>query len=510
MSEPILELKGITKRFGSVAALDEVSLSVCPGEIVALIGENGAGKSTLMKIVGGVLAPDHGLIRINGQALTLRSASDAARHGIGFIHQELNVLDNLDVAANIFLGREPTRGLLRFIDSEAIHTGARAHLRRLGVDLATDTLVRELPIAHRQLVEIAKALALQTRVLLLDEPTSSLTLAETQRLLSVLRDLRAEGVGMVYISHRLSEVQQIANRVVALRDGRNAGELAREDIEHDRMVRLMVGRDIQFRRPEPMSGGARRLVVRDLRTSAYPDQAVSFEIAAGEIVGFAGLIGAGRSEIARALFGVDRTLAGSIALNGEAVDIRSPRDAIRRGIYLVPEDRRRSGCIVSMSVRENLTLPRLADFRRNGLLNGAAERAAAHGLQTQYGIKCAHVEQTLGSLSGGNQQKTVIAKWLSRAPRLLIFDEPTRGVDVGAKAEIYRLIRQLGAAGTAIMLISSDMEEVIGESHRVIVMHEGAVAGSLERDDCSEEAIMRLAVGHRRAVLGVAGAGSAA
>ena len=498
MITPALELQGITKRFAGVAALSSVNFKVMPGEIVALIGENGAGKSTLMKTLGGVHQPDAGSIHVNGQPVTIRSVNDATNNGIGFIHQELNVLDNLDVAANIFLGREPVYGgPLRIIDQQQLHTNAKTYLDRLGTNIPTHTLVRELPIAYQQLVEIAKALSLETRVLLMDEPTSSLTLTETQRLMAVMQDLRGRGISIVYISHRLGEVKEIADRVIALRDGKNAGELAREEIDHDRMVSLMIGRDVVFRRPEVGTSAAQCLEVRNLRTQSYPDEAVSFDIATGEIVGFAGLVGAGRSEVARALFGVDPSLEGTIALNGTALKIGAPADAIRHGIYLVPEDRRTSGCVTAMSVRENMTLAALDNFVRGGLLDFAAERTATEQLRREFAVKCNDVEQRMESLSGGNQQKVILAKWLSHPARLLIFDEPTRGVDVGAKAEIYEFIRQLAARGIAIMLISSDMEEVLGESHRIIVMHEGAIAGILRREQCSEEAIMRLAVGQQ-------------
>jgi ribose transport system ATP-binding protein len=497
MSAPVLELQGITKRFPGVTALSEVSLQVMPGEVVALIGENGAGKSTLLKTLAGVHRPDEGAIRVDGHAVTIRSVRDATAKGIGFIHQELNVLDNLDVAANIYLGREPVSGgWLRLIDRRRIHADASRYLERLGVDISTHTLLKDLPIAYQQMVEIAKALALETRVLLMDEPTSSLTLAETRSLLAVVKDLRARGVSIVYISHRLGEVKEIADRVVALRDGRNAGELARGEIEHDRMVRLMIGRDLELQHREATLRSGARLAVRNLRTGAYPQEAVSFEIGAGEILGFAGLVGAGRSELARVLFGVEPALAGTITLDERVLAMRLPADAIASGIFLVPEDRRKCGCITSMSVRENMTLASLRDLLRGGFIDGAAERATAQRLREEFSVKCADLAQPLALLSGGNQQKVILAKWLSRAARLMIFDEPTRGVDVGAKAEIFEFIHQLAARGVAVMLISSDMEEIIGQSDRIIVMHEGAVAGTLGRADFSEEAIMRLAVGH--------------
>jgi ribose transport system ATP-binding protein len=494
---PLLELRGVTKRFPGVLALSEVSLEIYPGEIVALIGENGAGKSTLLKTLGGVHQPDEGAIFIDGRPVTIRSVNDAMGHGIGFIHQELNVLDNVDVAGNIFLGREPVRcGPLRLIDRRKIHAEAAKYMKRLGIDVPAETRVGDLPIAYQQLVEIAKALSMNTRILLMDEPTSSLTLSETETLLKITKDLRAQGVSIIYISHRLSEVKEIADRVVALRDGKNAGGLKREEISHDRMVKLMVGRDLLYRQPATCEGGEPCIEVRNLRTQRYPKQSVSFSLRCGEIVGFAGLVGAGRSEVAQAIFGVDRPVSGEIVMNGKPLPCGSPRVAIREGIYLVPEDRRRTGLVTPMSIRENMTLPALGRYAWAGLLKFRKELAESGRLSKELRVKCSSVEQRVATLSGGNQQKVVLAKWLALDPKLLIFDEPTRGIDVGAKAEIYDLMRALAEKGVAVMMISSDMEEVLGESQRVIVMHEGSIAGQLGRKECSEEAIMRLAVGH--------------
>jgi ribose transport system ATP-binding protein len=497
---PLLELRGVTKRFPGVLALSEVSLSIYPGEIVALIGENGAGKSTLLKTLGGVHQPDEGAIYIDGKPVTIRSVNDAMRHGIGFIHQELNVLDNVDVAGNIYLGREPVQGgPLRLIDRRKIHADAEKYMKRLGVHVSTQTLVGDLPIAYQQMVEIAKALSMDTRILLMDEPTSSLTLSETETLLKITQDLRAEGVSIIYISHRLSEVKQIADRVVALRDGKNAGGLKREEITHDHMVKLMVGRDLLYRHPAVCNACDPCIEVRNLRTQRYPKQSVSFTLRQGEIVGFAGLVGAGRSEVAQAIFGVDRPVGGEIVMNGKPLPLGAPRVAIRKGIYLVPEDRRRTGLVTPMTIRENITLPALGRYATGGLLRFRHEVTESERLSKELRVKCSSVEQRVATLSGGNQQKVVLAKWMALVPKLLIFDEPTRGIDVGAKAEIYDLMRKLAENGVAVMMISSDMEEVLGESQRVIVMHEGSIAGHLERAECSEEAIMKLAVGHHEA-----------
>ncbi len=424
--------------------------------------------------------------------------NDATRHGIGFIHQELNVLDNVDIAGNIYLGREPVRaGPLRLIDRRKIHADAARLMKRLGIEAPTTALVGDLPIAYQQMVEIAKALSMNTRILLMDEPTSSLTLSETETLLNIAQDLRAEGVSIIYISHRLSEVKRIADRVVALRDGRNAGGLAREEIGHDRMVKLMVGRDLLYRQPAACKGGEPCIEVRGLRTQRYPRESVSFGLRCGEIVGFAGLVGAGRSEVAQAIFGVDRPVAGEIVMKGKPLPAGAPEVAIREGIYLVPEDRRRTGLITPMTIRENITLPALDRYSSAGLLSARREDEASERMSKELRVKCSSVEQRVATLSGGNQQKVVLAKWMALEPKLLIFDEPTRGIDVGAKAEIYDLMRKLAENGVAVMMISSDMEEVLGESQRVIVMHEGSIAGCLDRAECSEQAIMNLAVGNR-------------
>jgi ribose transport system ATP-binding protein len=490
-------MEGIVKRFPGVLALDSVDLQVMPGEIVALLGENGAGKSTLMKILGGVYQPDAGEMRIDGRAVTIRSVSDAIALGIGFIHQELNVLDNLDVGANVFLGREPTwAGPLRLVDRAKIRRDTKQYLERLGLDVSPDRPLSELTIAQQQLVEIAKALSLNARILIMDEPTSSLTLTETERLLEVTRELRADGVSVIYISHRLGEVSAIADRVIGLRDGKNAGSLAREEIDHDRMVRLMVGRDLEYSAGrEAREPGPVRLEVRDLRTARYPERPVSFAVARGEILGIAGLVGAGRSDVAQAIFGVDRALGGTILLDGEEVRIDSARDAIGYGIYLVPEDRRKQGLLVDMTICENVTLPALKRYTKMALVDGGAERKAAGEICTKLGVKAPTIDVTAATLSGGNQQKVVLAKWLSLDPRVLVFDEPTRGIDVRAKGEIYQLMRGLADAGVAVIMISSDMEEVLGVSDRIAVMHEGSVTGFVAGAEATEESVMRLAVG---------------
>ncbi len=497
MSSPVLEMKGVGKRFPGVVALDGVDLEVRPGEVLALAGENGAGKSTLMKILGGLHQPDSGQIRIDNQPVTVRSVADAISRGIGFIHQELNVLDNLDVAGNVFLGREPVYGgLLKLIDRRKIHSQTNVYLQRLGLNISSETPLRDLSVAQRQMVEIAKALSLHARILIMDEPTSSLTLTETTRLLEVIKELRTQGVSIIYISHRLAEIVDLADRVVVLRDGRNAGTLSRGEIEHDKIVRLMVGRELSsFYVHSEAERKPKFLEVRRLRTKRYPASVVSFDVGEGEILGVAGLVGAGRSEVAQAIFGVDTPLELTMLLEGQPLSIRSPREAVRHGIFLVPEDRRRAGLILDLVIRENITLPALLRHSSMGWIDVVKERAAASEICDKLGVRAPSMESRVSNLSGGNQQKVVLAKWLSMDPKVLIFDEPTRGIDVGAKAEIYQLMRSLAERGIAILMISSDMEEILGTSNRVAVMHEGSVTGILDRNQCSEEAIMRLAVG---------------
>lgn len=495
MTAPALEMAGISKRYPGVVALDNVTLTAAPGEVVALLGENGAGKSTLMKVLGGVVIPDAGAVKRDGQPVAPRNPADAARNGIAFVHQELSVLDNLDIAGNVYLGREPRKGVL--LDREAMREGARTAIARIGLDLSPDTPVHQLSIAQQQMVEIARALAQDARVLILDEPTSSLTPSETERLLSVVDELRKQGVTILYITHRLGEVVAIADRAVVLRDGKNVGEISRAELTHDKMVSMMVGRDIQ--RGEGGSGaepGAVRLSLQGVRTARYPEQPVSFDVRAGEIVGIAGLVGAGRTELAQALFGVIPAVGGQIALDGAPVKVARPHDAISRGLYLIPEDRRGAGLIVSLPIRENISMPSLTRYVKGLTIDKRAEAEAAEEGCRTLTVKTHSVENAAANLSGGNQQKVVLARWLLRDPKVLIFDEPTRGIDVGAKAEIYSLMRDLAQRGVAILMISSDMEEILALSDRVAVLRQGALSGILSRNEASEESILSLAVHH--------------
>ncbi len=489
-------MRGICKRFPGVVALDKVNLEVRRAEVLGLVGENGAGKSTLMNILGGVLSPDAGEILFDGRPVRIGGVSDARRLGIAFIHQELNLVENLDVAGNVFLGREPVFGPLRLLRHRQLYAETEPWLRRLGLEVSPRTRLSELSLAQKQMVEIARALSLRARLIIMDEPTSSLTMAETQRLLELVRELRESGVSVIYISHRLAELDACADRVVVLRDGRNAGELSRAEMSHDRIVSLMIGREV--RAAEAPSVRATRpgfFRVRDARSRRYPAQRVSFDAAAGEILGFAGLVGAGRSELARSILGVEAVEPARLWLDGQEIEVRHPRQALEHGIVLVPEDRRGEGLIAAMSVGENITLPSLPRLARWGWIRRRAEERLASGQVRALNIRPPELRTAALHLSGGNQQKVVLAKWLALQPRVMILDEPTRGIDVGAKAEIYRLMRELAARGTVILMISSDMEEILHISDRVAVMYQGAITGVLERADCTEENILQLAMG---------------
>ncbi len=493
----MLEARQITKAFPGVQALSEVNLSLRTGELLAVCGENGAGKSTLMKILAGVQPADSGQLLLEGEEARFRDVEHAQRRGIVLIHQELNLAENLDVAGNVFLGREPTRaGLFRLIDSK-IYAETEVITKRLGLDCSPRDRVGDLAVGQQQLVEIARALSMKSRIIIMDEPTSSLTQRETERLFEVIADLKRDGISILYISHRLKEIEEIADRVTVLRDGKNAGELNRDQINHEAMVRLMVGRELKqfFQRTRTSSPDSSPLLRVDNLRHAARQQPIHFSLRAGEIVGMAGLMGAGRSELAETLFGIRPILTGTVELAGKPLRIRTPADAIAAGIYLVPEDRRVTGLVLEESIRENISLPSLDRLSRWKLVALGEEQELAKRMCSQLNVRTPGTWQTAGLLSGGNQQKVVLAKWLSRQPKLLILDEPTRGIDVGAKTEIYALMDRLAQEGMAVLMISSDLEEILGMSDRVLVMHEGNLAGQLSREEMSEEAIMRLATG---------------
>ena len=497
MDEYLLEVRGVTKRFPGVVALSGVDLQVHEAEVVALIGENGAGKSTLMKILAGVQPADEGELLIGGEVKRFAGVHDAQKAGVALIHQELNLADNLTVEANIFLGREP--GRFGWIDQKSIRKEAECVLKVVGLDVPADTLLSDLTLGRQQLVEIAKALSTNARVIIMDEPTSSLSMSEAERLFEVIRDLRKRGMSVIYISHRLGEVKELADRVVVFRDGENAGALEREEIGHDTMVKLMVGRDVsQFYQRTSHDLGEVSLSVKGLRTVEHPEQCLDFEVRAGEVVGVAGLVGAGRSEMLAALFGARRAVGGEISAGGWSGLPRSPQEALSHGLALVPEDRKRQGLILDMAVKDNMSLAAMRRDAKGPFVDEAKEEALTAEMTEALSVKTPGAWQLARYLSGGNQQKIVLAKWLALKPKVLLLDEPTRGVDIGAKEEIYLLMERFAKEGMAVLFVSSEMEEVMGVADRALVMHEGRISGELVRDEFTEEAIMEMATGRGR------------
>ena len=491
-------MKGITKRFPGVLALDRVDFELRPSEICGLIGENGAGKSTLMRILAGIFTADEGGIILGGRPACIDSVEDSLALGVSIIHQELNLAPNLDIASNIFLGREPRAGFLGVVDRRKLLDEAAELASRVGIAAPMTTLVEKLSPGEQQLVEIAKALSAESRILVLDEPTSSLSPAEASKLFDVMRRLKESGVSMVYISHRLAEIEEMCDRVVVLRDGQRVGELEGVQVVPAEMVKLMVGRDISKFFPEHGSKHDAS-VVMSIRDLTYPDGVgeVSFDLHAGEILGVAGLIGAGRTELMRAIFGVEQKTGGEIIIAGERTEIQSPADAIRAGIGLVPEDRKALGVILEMAVAENVSLASVGNYNPP-FLDRKRENQVAGEMAESLDIKTPSLSHEVQFLSGGNQQKVALAKWLALSPKILILDEPTRGIDVGSKSEIYKLIRKLADQGMGVIMVSSELEEIIGLSDRVLVMHEGRCTGVLAREEISEENIMRLATGGLR------------
>lgn len=489
---PRLQVQGVNKSFPGVRALRDVDLQILPGEVLSVVGENGAGKSTLMKILAGVQGPDSGTILAAGKPVSFSCVSDAMNAGIALIHQELNLADNLSIGANIFLGREPRR--FGLIDEQTIHRESAVLLQRIGLNHSPDTLVSELTTGQQQMVEIAKALSINARILIMDEPTSSLSAAESESLFAVIRDLRSQGVSIVYISHRLAEVRDLSDRVTVLRDGELAGHLAGNSITHDNLVRLMVGRDVSriFTRT-PFPPGDVALEAISIRTSKWPQHKLNFAVHSGEIVGIAGLVGAGRTEMLRTLFGVDPPLSGEVRIRGQRLADNSPVSSIQAGIALVPEDRKQQGVVLDMSIRENISLAAIHRHARAGFIDFAQERSTSAEMCRKLSVKTPSDSVRTGNLSGGNQQKVVLGKWLSMQPHVLLLDEPTRGIDIGAKQEIYQLMDQLASQGLAILFVSSELEEIMGLSDRVLVMHEGCLTGELSRNELTEQSIMNLA-----------------
>jgi rhamnose transport system ATP-binding protein len=492
MSDPRVALGGVSKRFAATAALTDVSLELLPGEVHGLVGENGAGKSTLVKILAGVHQPDAGELRLDGQPVTIRDPAHARALGIAVVHQEPKLFPDLSVAENVFLVAPPMRGPA--IDWGTMRRRTEALFEALDVRIDVGAQVRGMSMADQQLIEIAKALSIDARVLILDEPTASLSTHEVERLFTIVRRTRERGVAVLFVSHRLDEVFQLCDRATVLRDGRHVVTAATAELTTGDLVRHMVGRAVELFPKADSTPGEVRLEVRGL-SDAGSFRDVSFAVRAGEILGLAGLVGAGRTEIARVLFGVDRPAAGEIRLDGRPVRFGSPSEAMDAGIAYVPEDRHQDGLVLDFSIAENVTLPILRRLFRRLLTRGSAERALAQGYVDQLRVRTTGVRQEVGALSGGNQQKVVIAKWLATKPRVLILDEPTRGVDIGAKVEVHRIVSDLAASGLAIVMISSDLPEVLAMSDRILVLHEGRVAGELARAEATEERVMWAATG---------------
>ncbi|TDD45481.1 sugar ABC transporter ATP-binding protein [Nonomuraea terrae] len=494
---PVLSLSQVSKAFGAVRAVREVSLELHPGEVHALAGENGAGKSTIVKILSGVHRPDSGRILLDGEPVEFAGPGDAQQAGVAVIYQEPTLFPDLSVMENIFMGRQPRS---RFgIDRRAMRAAAADLFARLGVRLDPDQPARGLSIADQQLVEIAKALSRRARVLIMDEPTAALSGNEVARLFGVATTLREQGCALLFISHRLEEMFELCTRVTTLRDGAYVATDLIADITPDDLVRRMVGRELDalFPKQETAAGEVALKVGRLTREGVFTD--VSFEVRRGEIVALAGLVGAGRSEVARAIFGIDRWDAGSVEVDGRRLRPASPTAAMAAGLALVPEDRRQQGLVMDLSIERNIGLAGLAAVRRGPLVSRAAERRRAADWAVRLRLKYARLADPVNVLSGGNQQKVVLAKWLARGPSVLIVDEPTRGIDVGTKAEVHRLLSELAGSGVAVLMISSELPEVLGMADRVLVMHEGRLAAELSRAEATEESVMAAATGRSAA-----------
>ncbi len=492
---PALEMRNISKQYPGVRALDDVSLSVDVGEIHALLGENGAGKSTMMKILAGAQSKDSGEILLNGTPVQIDSPQKAMSLGISIIYQEFNLVPYLSAGENIYLGREPRAAIPGFVDFKKLYADAQVVLDKLGVKIDARAPVNTLSVAGQQMVEIAKATSKKSKIIVMDEPSATLTDHELRALFRLMLQLKSEGVSIVYISHRLEEIVEVCDRATIMRDGHHVATREVKDLTREEIIRLMVGRELKDAIPKVAAEqGDIALEVKNLtRKGVLHD--ISFTVRKGEVLGIAGLVGAGRTETARVIFGADPMDSGSIEVFGQPVRIKSPQDAIKHGIGLVTEDRKQQGLVLGMVVRENTTLANLDFLSSLGFIRRGEERQVAEKYKIDLAIKTPTIEQTVHNLSGGNQQKVVLAKWLFTGSKILIFDEPTRGIDVGAKAEIYKLMNELAKNGVAIIMISSELPEVLGMSDRIIVMHEGRLTGELSRADATQEKIMHLATG---------------
>ncbi|WP_323014567.1 sugar ABC transporter ATP-binding protein [Devosia sp.] len=489
-SAPLLQLASITKTYPGVVALNEVSLRFNAGEVHAIVGENGAGKSTLIKIIAGAVTPDQGTLTIAGQSFTEMTPHHSRALGVEVIYQEFNLVPTLSVAENIFMGQSTGWR----VDHAGMRRDAKILLDELGVSIDPATLVRNLPSSQQQLVEIAKAVAKRPRILIMDEPTAPLSLAEVEALFGIIRRAREAGTCILYVSHRLDEIFAICDRISVLRDGRHIETLETSQTDRAKLIRLMVGRELTNsypQRPAPLEENA--LELREL--SGNGNAPISFTLAKGEILGVAGLVGAGRTELAKVIYGAARRDGGDILIFGQKINARSPRQALRAGIGLVPENRKEEGCFLERPIGWNIAIAALDRIRRGMVVDARAERRLAEDFREQLQIKTPSIEQKVKNLSGGNQQKVVIAKTLAAEARVIIFDEPTRGVDVGARAEVYRLMAELTARGIAILMITSDMEELLGMSDRIMVLHNGQMAGLIPIAEASQERVLELASG---------------
>jgi ribose transport system ATP-binding protein len=491
----LLSMEGIDKHFGGVHALRSVDLDLRGGEVHALVGENGAGKSTLVEVLCGNVRADSGRILYDGRLVHFAGAMEAAFAGVSIVHQELSLVPELTVAENIFCAREPVFPIFGFVDRRRLYREAADILRRFDLHVPPNALVGRLPVAIQQMIEIAKALSLDCRVLVLDEPTSALTEHETRYLFDIIHRLRDRGVGIIYISHKLPEVFEIADRITVLRDGALVGTRPRANVTPDDVIRMMVGRELGKDYPDRATSPGESVLRVERLTREPRFRNVSFDLRAGEILGVAGLVGAGRTEVARAIFGVDPLQSGAIYLDGKPVSITDPGRAVHLGLGYVPEDRKDQGLFLGLSVRSNVGA---ASLRRNsvaGFMSSRREQRMAEEYVRRLNIRTPSVLATTSNLSGGNQQKVMLAKWLAINPRILLVDEPTRGIDVGAKAEVHLILRRLAQAGTALMMISSELPEILGASDRILVMHEGEITGILSPDEATEEKVMFLAAG---------------
>lgn len=500
MADPLLRMSGIAKRYPGVQALKDVSLELSGGRVLALLGENGAGKSTLLKILSGAETPDTGSITLDGQQVTIQSPIHAQELGIVTIYQEFNLIPSLSIAENVLLGAEPLR--FGFVDWPTLNARAREIIAQVGLELEPRRLVSDLSVAEQQMVEIARAVSMDSRVIIMDEPTSALSESEVARLFEIVADLKARGIGIIFVTHRLEEVMQICDSAIVLRDGQYVGQGAIADLSVEKIIDMMVGREVDrlFAHRERSSFGNPMLEVNNLYSSGDPMDLhatklndVSVTVRQGEIVGLAGLVGAGRTELARAVFGADQFDSGQILIDGQAISPRSPKDAIKSGIGLVPEDRKQQALFLSLAVRTNLTIASLDSLARvMGFIDAKAEDDLIARYGNRMAIKMASTEQEVDNLSGGNQQKVVLARWMALEPKVLIVDEPTRGIDVAAKSEVHQLLFELAQSGIAILIISSELPEIMAVSDRIVTMREGQITGEVAAEDATEEGLMSL------------------